>query len=438
MTVHQINAVNFAKLAKFAIIFSVFIALYVALFPGKIAVITILFSYPLIVFLFFSLNKKVFIIFDGNKFIFLFLFYNLIVLFRGFFVAKTEEDWKTIFASSIPLFLFVHFTIYLTAYKASLISIFSAFLSYGLFFCFFIFFIHVDYTNGFPKAISPIYILLMLIPYLDRRYTIFILSLTFVSFLSDLTNRSNMLNIIVAIGILSTFFWKNKRQILGLMKLIRMFFLTLPVLFLILGVTGIFNIFLIGQAYADLKIDDDREDAQEVFIDSRTPIYVDVFAELLKDDAILFGLGAAGKTKTTLAEIEYGNLADVYKEGRRSTESGILNYIQWGGLIGGFFYFLLFVKASYYGLYKSKNWFCVMLGLWIAYKGFFSFIEDSLSFSISSLFIFLPLGICMNKKIRQMSDSDLKLMFRYIINKTTVLRFLNTNQKFSRINKQRL
>lgn len=437
MTIHQLNAINFSRLAKFSTIFSVIIALYVSLFPGKIGAITIVLSYPLIVFIIFSLNRKVFVNFDGNIYIAFFLAYNLIVFVRGLLDIKTDQDSKVMLSYTIPLFLFVHFSIYLAAYKKSLIAVFSTFLSYGIFFCFFIFFFDMGYTNGFPKAISPIYIMLLLIPYLGKKYTVFILCLTFVSFLSDLTNRSNMINIIVALGILSTFLWKNKFLVLNLMRVARMLFLILPVLFLGLGVLGVFNIFLIGKVYSDIKISS-ASSSQEVFVDSRTPIYADVFNQLVKDDALLFGLGGSGKTETSLIDVTSVDFSEIYKEGRRGTESGMLTYIQWGGLIGGFCYYLLFVKASYYGLYKSKNWFCIMLGLWVAYKGFYSFIEDSLSFSISSIFIFLPIGICMNKRIREMNDSDFKLMFRYIINKTVVLRFLNNTQKFSKINKQQL
>ena len=145
---------------------------------------------------------------------------------------------------------------------------------------------------------------------------------------------------------------------------------------------------------------------------------------MIKDDAVLFGLGSSGKTETSLIDVTSADFSEIYKEGRRSTESGMLNYIQWGGIVGGMVYFLLFVKASYYGIFKSRNWFCIMLGLWVAYKGLFSFIEDRISFSISSLFIFISLGICLNKNIRLMSDEKIKLISIQILNKSVILNFL--------------
>ena len=76
-----------------------------------------------------------------------------------------------------------------------------------------------------------------------------------------------------------------------------------------------------------------------------------------------------------------------------------------------------------------------MVGLWVAYKGLFSFIEDRPNFSISSIFIFFAIGICLNKEIRKFSDIDLKIMFENMIKKTVLLRFLNTKYKTHLTNK---
>lgn len=429
MTTNSSNTTCFSSLAKYAIILSIFPILFVALFPGKIAVVTMVCSYPLIFLSWFSIKSKHTDNFEGNIYIFLFLGYNLIVLFRGLYYASSENDWKAMLSTLIPTFLFVHFSVYLVATRACVVMILKTFLSYGLILCLLILIIPVQYNFKFPQAISPICIMAFMIPYLPKKYTFFISFLAVISFFSDLSNRSNMLNIIVATAIVSTILWKNKIRILRIMKIARNTFLILPVFFLFLGLSGIFNVFLIGQSFSDIKINNENGASQEVFVDSRTPIYVDVFNQLVKDDAILFGLGASGKTETSLLDVKSADFYEIYKEGRRGTESGMLNYIQWGGLIGGLLYFLLFVKASYYGMYKSKNWFCIMLGLWVAYKGLFSFIEDRVVFSISSVFIFIAIGICMNKKIREMDDKVLRRMFKYVLKKTAILRFLNSETK---------
>ncbi len=251
-----------------------------------------------------------------------------------------------------------------------------------------------------------------MIPYINKKYQIFIIIIALISFLSDFSNRSNLINITIAFLIVASFFWRKRKWILSLIKSARVIFLFLPIFFLILGVVGIFNIFLIGNLVSEYSLDLGNGNKQDLLVDSRTSIYTDVFSQLEKDESLIFGLGAAGKTKTSLTDVSYADFDLIYKEGRRGTESGMLNYIQWGGLIGGLVYFLLFVKGSYLAIYKSKNWFCVMLGLWVAFKGLFSFIEDANYFGVSSIFIFSSIGICFSKKIRYLDDAEVKLMFK--------------------------
>jgi O-antigen ligase len=185
-----------------------------------------------------------------------------------------------------------------------------------------------------------------------------------------------------------------------------------PPIFLFLGLLGIFNVFQIGDYFEKYEISSNDGKVQDVLIDSRSQIYSDVFSQLNSDNALVFGLGASGKTKTHLTDIVYTDFDKVYKEGRRGTESGILNYIQFGGLLGGFFYFFLFLKGSYLAFYKSKNRFMVLFGTWVAFKAMNSFIEDSNIFSVSSVFLFLCIGLCYNEYLRNLSDEEVRALFR--------------------------
>jgi len=408
---------NFSKLAKYSVILSTIPALYVSINPGKIALISILCSYFLLGGMLIIgsklkiVNEKINRNFDSVFYIKLFLYYNLLVLIRGLYDAKSEQDWVVIFSATIPLFLVIHFSIYLAAYKTSISSLIKSFITYGVVLSFFIYLFAPPLSLDFAKSISPIYLMIFMIPFINKKNRIFIIFLTLMSFFSDFSNRSNLLNICVAFIITLTFLWRNKSWILNLIKGMRFFLLAFPIVFLILGLSGVFNIFLLGDMMDTYSIEYGGGNKQDLLVDSRTSIYVDVFSQLKKEDSFIFGLGASGKTKTSLSDVSYADFDKVYKEGRRRTESGMLNYIQWGGMIGGLVYFLLFVKASYLGIYKSQNWFCIMLGVWVAFKGLFSFIEDATYFSVSSIFIFFAIGICMSKSIRVLTDSEIKIFF---------------------------
>lgn len=406
----------FKKFVKIAIIFSIIPSVYNSFYPGKIAMASILCAYPILFGIIYTTsrlyNSKVSVArkFDGVNYIYFFIIYNCIVLLRGIYDAKSSEDWKSMFSSVIPLYLVTHFSIYIASYRSFVMYAIRAFLVYGLFLCLLIYVMEPQLSIYFIKSLSPIYFIIFLIPYLDKKNSIFIISIAIFSFFSVLTNRANMLNIITAFIILLTFVWRKKKWLFQTITSIRLILLSLPPIFLILGLSGIFNVFLIGESLSWVVVDDKKE-SQDLLIDSRTAIYGDVFGQLKTDNSFFLGLGASGKTKTVLADISYADFDVIYKEGRRGTESGMLNYIQWGGIIGGLLYFLLFIKASYLGLYESKNWFCIMVGLWVAFKGTFSFIEDRHSFSVGSIFIFLAISICMSKKFRSLTDYEIKLTF---------------------------
>ena len=411
-----------SRLAKYSVILSIIPALYFSFYPGKIVLITMLCSYPLIIGVVLLLRKKIDKNLDGKLFVNLFIVYNIVVLFRGFIDSNSNEDWSFLFSSGVSLALFIPFSIYMGAHKTSMILLIRTFLTYGLVLCVFMLFVTEDPGPlGFAHTISPIYFLIFFIPYMDKKFGILIFTIALISFFDDITIRSNLLNILVAFMIISTFLWRSRPRLLKVAKYLRVLILIFPVFFLLLGITRVYNIFSIGELFNEFVIQDSKGRTQDVLIDSRTGIYLDVFSQLRNDNAIIFGLGASGKTKTHLTDVINADFDKVYKEGRRGTESGMLNYIQWGGIVGGFLYFLLFVKASYYGIYKSRNWLCIMLGLWVAYKGLFSFIEDPLSFTIGSIFILVPIGICLSKEFRLMSDIELKFMFRHKLFRKTSL-----------------
>jgi hypothetical protein len=255
--------------------------------------------------------------------------------------------------------------------------------------------------------------MIFIVPYMNKKFGLFVFVVSVFTIYADISIRSVLINNIVGLLIVLTFFVKDVKIVTSIFRSIRFTLLLLPVLFLILGSTGIFNVFKIGENVNDFSIEDNKGNSQEVFVDSRTSIYQDVFKEIYKDyNHLIFGLGSTGKTDTSLFDDSLVDYRKSYKEGRPNTESGMLNFIQWGGLLGGLLYFLLFFKSSYLGIYNSNNWFCKMLGVWIAYKGLFSFLEDSLLFAPSSIFIFLPIGICLSKSFRPMTDFEINNLFK--------------------------
>lgn len=398
-----------SSISKYSVIFSIVPALFVFFFPGKIAVISMLLSYPLIALMVMFFYKYLFNRdFEGRIYVFLYIVYNMVILVRGFIDATSQEDWNTLLSSMVPILMFLPLSIYFGIENDSVRSSFRTFFMYGMILSSILLFDQIYGNLDFTHMFAPIYLFILLIPYVSFKLRGLIIFLAVFSFFSDITVRANMLNILIAFIILSTSLLKRYRYKRALMNTIRRVMLFAPVILLVLGLTGVFNVFKISEYIGDYTVEDSKGASQDLVVDSRTGIYLDVILELNKEKAFIWGLGGSGKTDTYLTELNWGDLKYIYKEGRRGTESGMLNYAQWGGIVGVLVYLLLFFKASYLAVNKSNNWFCVMLGLWVAYKATFSFLEDRLFFNVYSLFIMIPIGMCFNESLRKMNDDEVK------------------------------
>jgi hypothetical protein len=408
-----LNLLN--KLAKYSVIFAIIPSIYLIFFPGKIVAISIMCSYPIILGLLIFYTKNGFNNLDCKHIIKLFFLCNIIILIRGIFDASSSQDFThLIYTGGINTF-FLPFSILFGAYKSTIINMFKYFFKFGILLCAILFLSPLNSGPfGFNSNFAPILILLLLSPYLNKSILQLTIILVIVNLFYDYTNRANLLDSIVAISIALTYFIRKRSITLPILKAVRSILLLAPIILFALGITGTFNIFIIGEYLPEYSLIEEKKEAkQELFVDSRTSIYIDVLSELNENKAFIFGLGGNGKTKTSLSDLKSSDYSKIYKEGRRDTESGMLNYIQKGGLIAALLYYLIFYKASSFALYKSKNWFLVMISIWLSFKCFFSFIEDPSAFSTESLFLFFTFGICFNKTFRNMTDVELKNFFNF-------------------------
>jgi len=410
-------SIYFAGIAKFTIILIIVPAVYYAFFPGKIVLVTVFCSYPIIFSLVHFTIKNGFRNLDGIVFVKLFLLFYFIVLVRGLVDMETTQDYKVLLQSGLIVPLFLPLSVQFASYKNTIIVFVKSFLTFGLLLSCVLFFMPLNSGPfGFNATVSPLLFILLLSPYLNKKYKPMIYFLVGISFFYDFSNRANMLNIMFTILLIFTYYFDNKRSLLLILKTLTVTLLVSPIVFFILGVTGIFNVFTIGKLLPEYSLRVKKNNTtQDLFVDSRTSIYIDVFTQLVQDDRLLIGLGGVGKTKTSLAEIKESNFDKIYKEGRRGTESGMLSLIQTGGLFGGLVYYLLFIIGAFYAVFKSKNWLSILFGVWVSYKCFFSFIEDPLTFNISSLFLFFTIGICLNRNFRNMTDNEIKELFNFKI-----------------------
>lgn len=386
-------------------------AVFVAFYPGRIILITMLCFYPLLFkyWIFFWKERKV--RYDGIPIVRTFILHNILLFIWGIFSSKSSEDYTVLLGSSI--FTFILFPI--------MIHIFSQwdpkpyikeYLKYGIIAAFVTLLLEAKGMMDFPHMVSGVYLLILIIPFIRFKYKTLIILLALFSFYYDMSVRSNMINISFAFFLIVIYYILPIKKRFHFYIFLNSTLIISPIVFLLLGITGVFNIFKISEYKNYSYTAEGRKGERDLLVDSRTGIYEDVFFELKKQNAEIWGLGGVGKTETYLSDKGH---AHIYKEGRRGTESGMLNYFQWGGIIGALLYFILMAKASVLALYSSNNWFSKILGVWISFKLLFSFIEDKQTNSIHYFLIILSIGICYNQKIRNFTDKQIRIYLQSII-----------------------
>lgn len=343
---------------------------------------------------------------EGKGILSFFLIYNVIMFVRGMFIAENQSDWIALHSFIFILFLFPYF-IYKFINPKNFTIMMRSYILWGTAAALIILGQGITDTHfSFGATLSGFILLLFFIPYISSKWKIALIVILLVwSFFSNIQYRINLLNIGGAFLIFLLAYLKSNKLKIKIVKVTTVFCSVFPLIFFILGVSGIFNIFKISENFEYVVSQKGKE--QNIAIDSRTGIYEDVLFGLRDSKAYVFGLGANGKVKTSLIYDQNAGYYSKWKNGRNFTESGMLNYLQWGGFAGFLVYFLFFVGASYLAANKSNNWYMKSLGLWVSFKALCSFLGDQPSTGIYYFFIICAVGLCYNRDFRRMSDMQM-------------------------------
>lgn len=213
-------------------------------------------------------------------------------------------------------------------------------------------------------------------------------------------SRSMNLSIIslTAIVIISKFI--NKRSV----KYFK-YLLFVPIFFLVLAVSGIFNVLSVGS--------NSSSDS-----DTRSQLFNEVYTHLQVNDAVLWGTTPGIGYKTSLADVSYYNNGEfvefwtLWHNGRLSTEAGFVNVFLWGGLLNVIFYFLIFWYVVSFASKYANNTLAYSLILFICFRWAFSFIDGVFTYSYQNLTFWIAIGLCLNKNFLLISEKKLKLLLK--------------------------
>ncbi|MBX9807325.1 MAG: hypothetical protein K2X95_05970, partial [Flavobacteriaceae bacterium] len=313
---------------------------------------------------------------------------------------------------------FLPLIVYLANSPGSLQIIIKTWFKYAFFL--FIPILPFLFGDGVGRFLMPFSFLLLFFPLLNFKWKIIALVVTIYVITFDITARSNVIKFLIPLVIGHLFYF---RKLLSgkILNLSRLLFLFMPFLLLFLAISGVFNIFKIDEYVGDYNAKSDPHyngaDEESLTVDSRTFLYVEVIESALRHDYVLFGrTPARGNDSASFGE--YNKLTlNTGKLERFSNEVSILNIFTWLGAVGVLLYFLIFIKATYLAINRSNNFFIRLIGINVAFRWAYGWVEDYSEFDLSNIFLWFMIGLCFSESFRKMTDKEVKVWVQGIFEK---------------------
>ncbi len=333
-----------------------------------------------------------------------YLVWTSLSLFHGLFIAETYWDWKGLIVNTMSLL--IPSVAYAATSKKNMASILSFFKQYGL--PFFGIVIFITFPVGYGYYLALITVLLIFISAIPKQWKLIILGLAFAVILADLSARSNIIKFIVPLCFGLMYYLRTYLS-LKILKTTRIVLLSLPLVLFLLAATGTFNIFNMAEyingehSFVGLGYDGSIKE-QNLILDTRTFIYVENINSALKYDYWLVGRSPARGYDS----IWFGH-EDMNGRGERiGSEVSLLNIFTWSGLIGVGLYFLIFYQATKLAVNKSNNIFSKLLGLFVAFRWAYAWVEDFVNFNMFYFSLWLMIGMCFSESFRKMTNAEVK------------------------------
>lgn len=326
---------------------------------------------------------------------------NILSLIRGSFFAEDYWDWKAILLYSLA-FSFIPMAFFIGRNIESASTVFRFVLK--VLFPFGFLLIPLAYVSSielYSRIMIPVGLLIVFLPFLKYKWKLLVIIVAVTSILIVIGFRSNLIKIAFSVGLILIYLLRNYIPKISL-RFLRIFLFALPIVFLVLAVTGKYNVFSeIGsqEGYTTLNT---RGEVENLMTDTRSGLYRDVLATMDQSGNWLMGEGAGGRYQTE----RFDYLGD--GRGRYGSEVGILNILLYHGLIGVSIYFLLLFTVSYYAIRRSNNTLAQLLGLYIAFRWTFAFVEEFTQYDLNFYFFWITIGLVSSTRFREMTNDDIK------------------------------
>lgn len=268
-------------------------------------------------------------------------------------------------------------------------------------------------ADGIGKYLSPYCFLALFYPILQKKQKRFVIISFLVTLILAVGARSDQIKFIVclSIGLLTTKRWTLKLFYKHI-RILQYIFLLTPIIFFSLGISGIFNIFRIQEELKLSQVDYTTKEGNQanIYEDTRTWLYTEEIESAINNNYILWGrTPARGFDSPWFSKLENSENRGFKRANEREhCEVSILNIFNYWGIIGVIAYFLVFFMSSYYAINKSNNLYIPIIGLYVAFRWTFAWIEDFSQFDLNMTLLWMMIGICYSPKFRNMTNLEFK------------------------------
>ena len=342
--------------------------------------------------------------------IYAYLFWNCFSFIHGLFIVETYWDVKGLVSNGmalmLPLVVFAFGQVRFTR------LVIKAYIKYAL--PLFLFFMLIIGTDAYGKYLGLISSILLYFSVLKKKWQWIIGGVSCFVLMVDLGARSNVIRFGVAF-LLSLVYYVRHLIPEKSIELARLFLMLIPLLLFYIGVIGVFNVFKMDEylegKHTTMRVDSSGELVEDdLAADTRTFLYVDVLNTAKKYNTWLIGRSPARGNESD----SFGAADMNGRNERLRNEVGILNVFTWTGSIGVLLYFLVFWRASFLAINRSSNFYSKMLGLFVAFRWAYAWVEDINSFTLNYFLLWMMMGMCFSPAFRAMSDFEMKLWVRSI------------------------
>lgn len=345
----------------------------------------------------------------------IYLVWTAFCILRGIFIAENYLEYKQLIDNGmslfIPLFLWVFCKPTITQY------IYRKWYIYALLSFVLVFYWIVGHFLEFYFA--PLLLLFCYFTLFRKKYSLLILIAAMFFVFMEIENvRSQAIKggIAILIGIIAIYAQKISPKLLRLGHAICYFSSVVLFLTVLSDASGL----IFGNLSENEAIQNNK-DRTNLSKDTRSLIYYDVIQSAIDHDYWLLGHTPARGNEINASGIlylsQYDDSIHFNKNERARNEILHLNIFTWEGIIGLILYSLLYMRASFLAVYKSKNCYLPLLGCYVAFRWSFGWVQDTNTFSIQDVALWSMIAMCYSPYFRNMSNVDFKFWIRSLISK---------------------